>query len=174
MRFMPALCAVALMTPVLGVSQTSPPEEARIDAGSRVRIAAPVFGTKKQVGTVVSVTRDTLVLRHGASIATRSIATSDITALEVSRGTHTRKGKGALWGLLIGAGAGAVLGYALYEEPKCDQGVLFGCIYVLGPDTKGSNAAIGGFGGGIVGALLGTLIGMRATDTWVPGTLAAR
>ncbi len=108
MRFTNALCALALMAPMPGFSQLAPPDSAAVvDAGSRVRIAAPVFGNKKQVGTVVSVTRDTLVLRQGAATSTRSLATSDITALEVANGTYTRKAKGALWGLLIGAGAGA-------------------------------------------------------------------
>lgn len=174
MRFMSTLCAIALMTPVVGFSQTAAPADTRLDVGSRVRIAAPVFGPKKQVGTIVSLTPDTLVLRQGASITTRPVAMSDITTVEVSRGTHTRKGKGALWGLLLGAGTGAVLGYALYEEPKCANDQLFGCIVILGPNSKGSNAVLSGVGGGILGALVGTLIGMRATDTWVPGTLAAR
>ncbi|HVS61268.1 MAG TPA: hypothetical protein VHE82_11310 [Gemmatimonadaceae bacterium] len=173
MRFMSTLCAVVLMTPVAGLSQTSQPGEIRVDTGSRVRIAAPVFGPKKQVGTVVSLTRDTLVLRQGASTASRSVATSDITALEVSRGTHTRKAKGALWGLLIGAGAGAAIGYATYTAPNCtNQG--FGCLILIGPDSKGTNAAIAGAFGGVVGALVGTLVGMQRTEAWVPGTMPAR
>jgi hypothetical protein len=174
MRFMSTLCAVVLMTPVTGFSQMSAPGEILVDTGSRVRIAAPVFGPKKQVGTVVSLTRDTLVLRQGASTAFRSVATSDVTALEVSRGTHTRKAKGALWGLLIGAGSGAVLGYVFYQEPTC-QAQGFGCInFTVGPDSKGSNAAFSAVGGGILGALIGTLVGMRAADTWIPATVGAR
>ncbi|MDP9205097.1 MAG: hypothetical protein M3P12_06535 [Gemmatimonadota bacterium] len=176
MRFIFTLCAVALMTPVVGRSQQiGTTVVAVVDAGSRVRIAAPVFGPKKQVGTVVSLTRDTLVLRQGASIATRSVATSDITALEVSKGTYTRKGKGALWGLLIGAGTGAVLGYALYEEPKCSDPSLFGCNFsIVGPDSKGSNAAYSGVAGGIVGAVIGTIVGMGRRDAWTPATVGAR
>jgi hypothetical protein len=175
MRFISTLCAVTLMAPVIGISQTVPPEEVRVDAGSRVRIAAPVFGTEKQVGTVVHVTRDTLFLRQGAGVTTRSVATSDITALEVSRGTYTRKGKGALWGLLIGAGTGAVLGYALYQEPKCDPQNYFGCgINFIGPDSKGSNAAWSGVAGGIVGAVIGTLVGMGSREAWAPATLGTR
>ena len=173
MRFMPTLCAVVLMTPVVGLSQSSQPQEIRVDTGSRVRIAAPIFGPEKQVGTVVSLTRDTLGLRQGASTASRLVATSDITALEVSRGTHTRKAKGALWGLLIGAGTGAVLGYTLYQAPKCDnQG--FGCVVWIGPDSKGSNAVYSGVAGGILGLVVGTLVGQGATETWVPGTVGAR
>jgi hypothetical protein len=173
MRFISTLCALALITPAAGLAQSPGPEEIRVDNGSRVRIAAPVFGDKRHVGTVVSVTRDTLVVRQGANTATRSVATSDITALEVSNGTYTRKGKGAIWGLLLGAGTGAVLGYTMYKAPDC-QNQGFGCLQLIGPDSKGSNAAWSAVGGGIVGALVGTLFGMRSTDNWVPATVGAR
>jgi hypothetical protein len=175
MRFISTLCAVALMTPVVVLSQQMGTTEIIVvDAGSRVRIAAPVFGPKRQVGTVVSLTRDTLVLRQGSSVATRSVATSDITRLEVSRGSYTRKGKGALWGLLIGAGTGAVLGYALYEEPVCNP-PTFGCgPSIVGPDSKGSNAVYSGVAGAIVGALIGTLVGSSSRDRWAPATVGAR
>jgi uncharacterized membrane protein len=169
---MSTLCAVVLMTPVVGLSQMSQPEVIRVDTGSRVRIAAPVFGPKKQVGTVVSLTRDTLGLRQGPSTASRLVATSDITALEVSRGSHTRKAKGALWGLLIGAGTGAILGYTLYKEPDCSQ--AFSCFSIIGPDSKSSNAAWSGVGGGILGLVVGTLVGMSATESWAPATVGAR
>jgi hypothetical protein len=171
MRFISKLCALALLTPVAGISQTAP-DDLRADVGSRVRIAAPVFGTKtKQVATVVSVTPDTIVLRFGAATAERSLAASDIASLEVARGKHTRKAKGALWGLLIGAGTGAVLGYALYEDPKCDT-MVFGCLNIIGPNSKSGNAALSAVGGAVFGVFFGTLVGMQATDTWVPGTLA--
>ena len=174
MRFMSTLCAVALMTPVVGLAQVAAPD-AQVDVGSRVRIAAPVFGTKaKQVGTVVSVAPDTVVLRLGPSIPGRSLAISDITSLEVARGKHTRKAKGAFWGLLVGAGTAAALGYALYEEPKCKSAELFGCLDILGVESPGVNAAISAVGGGILGAVVGTLVGSRATDSWVPATVSTR
>lgn len=173
MRFTSTLCAVVLMTPVAGLSQASQPEQIRVDTGSRVRISAPVFGPNKQVGTAASLTRDSLGLRQGPSTASRLVATSDITALEVSRGSHTRKAKGALWGLLIGAGSGAVLGYALYQPPKCDT-MAFGCLNLIGPDSKGSNAEWSGVGGGILGLLVGTLVGMGSTESWAPGVLGTR
>ena len=176
MRITYALCALALMAPAPGFSQLAPADSvAVVDAGSRVRIAAPVFGKRKQVGTLVSVTRDTLVLRQGAATANRSLATADITALEVSRGTYTRKAKGALWGLLIGAGAGAAIGYVSYKEPKCSDPSIFGCNFnILGPDSKGSNAVFGAIAGGILGPIAGALWGMRRTDRWVPATVGAK
>jgi hypothetical protein len=119
------------------------------------------------------VTRDTLVLRQGASTTSRSVATSDITALEVSRGRYQHKAKGALWGLLIGAGGGAVAGYLSYSKPNpC---VDFSCIGdIFGPSSRESDAVLGGVLGGIVGTLVGTLVGMHATDAWVPGPVGTR
>ena len=172
MRFMSTFCAALLLTPVAGMAQVSQPDVIPVDAGSRVRIAAPVFGSEKRVGTVVSLTHDTLVLRQGANTAFQPVATSEITALEVSSGTHTRKAKGALWGLVIGAGSGGILGYTLYKEPKC-QG--FNCIALIAaPRSKASNAAFSAVGGGLLGILVGTLFGMSATETWAPGTVGAR
>ncbi|MEA2763908.1 MAG: hypothetical protein QOK07_312 [Gemmatimonadaceae bacterium] len=173
MRFMSALCAVALITPVPAMSQTSALDPARVDAGSRVRIAAPVFGGKKQVATVVSVTDDSLLLRQGASTAYLSVAKSDITGLEVSRGTHTRKGRGALLGLLIGAGTGAAIGAATYKKPKpCEGFSCFGDI--LGPSSRGFNVGIGAAFGGLLGTAVGALVGMSARDSWVPATVGAK
>jgi hypothetical protein len=176
MRFMSTLCAVALMTPAAGLAQMAAPPDPQVDAGSRVRVAAPVFGTKaKQVGTVVSVAPDTVVMRFEASAPVRSLAVSDITSLEVARGKHTRKAQGALWGTLIGAGVAGVLGYALYEEPKCSTDGSFGCInFTVGPTSSGGNALFSAVGGGLVGALVGALVGGRAIDTWVPATLNTR
>ena len=174
MRFIMTVYAIALMTPVPGLSQMSPAQGARaVDAGSRVRIAAPVFGRNKRVATVVSVTGDSLVLRQGASTTYQSIAKSDITGLEVSRGTYTRKGKGALWGLLIGAGAGAALGYVTYQEPKPCQD--FSCSWdIFGPSSKGNSAAWGAAAGGLLGAAVGALVGLSARDSWVPATVGAK
>ena len=176
MRFISTLCAIALMTPAPGLSQMPAPDDVRVDAGSRVRIASPVFGPKKQVATVVSVTRDTLVLRQGASTTYRSVATSDITTLEVSKGTHTRKAKGALLGLLIGAGAGAAVGYFTYTKPEPCQNVIE-CIVVVGivePSSKAAFTTLGGALGGIAGALVGAVLGIHPTDAWVPGTVGTR
>lgn len=173
MRVLSTFCAVLLVTPVAGISQMPQSDVIRVDAGSRVRIAAPVFGPEKRVGTVVSLSRDTLMLRQGANTAFQPVATSEITGLEVSSGTHTRKAKGALLGLLIGAGSGAILGYTLYKEPKCrNEG--FGCFDLIGPDSKGTNAVFSAVGGGLLGMLAGTLFGMHETETWAPGAVGAR
>jgi hypothetical protein len=176
MRVIPVLCAALLLAPAPALAQTVPAADPPrvVDAGSRVRIAAPIFGSGREVGTVVSLTRDTLILRRGADISPRSLATSDITALEVSTGTHTRKAKGALWGLLIGVGSGAVIGYATYTKPTCSTQGMFGCINIFGPDSRGSSAAFGAAFGAIVGTLGGALLGMVHTETWAPAPVPGR
>lgn len=165
MRFMSALCVVALITPVPGLSQMSPAQDSRaVNAGSRVRIAAPVFGARKQVGTVVSVTSDTLVLRQGTSAAYRSVATSEITALEVSRGTHTNTARFTIGGFLVGAMMGTAIGAATHHSPRYNS-----------LDFSQQAAALGGgLIGGVAGALVGASIGKRPSDTWVPVALPAR
>src|SRR5438876_624397 len=118
MRFTSTLCALALITPMTAFSQNTTSDANQVDAGSRVRIGAPIFGDKKQVGTVVSFTRDTLVQPQRANKAHRTGAPSDNIARQDLKGNYTRKQKGALWGLMIGAGVGAVAGYLSYTEPK--------------------------------------------------------
>ena len=174
MRFTSMLCAVALMTPVPGLCQISPAGEVPVAAGSRVRIASPLFGGAKQIGTVVSVSRDTLILRQGIAAVDRSIATSDVAAVDVSKGMHSRKAKGALWGLLIGAGAGAVIGYATYKDPPPCADPSFCWNLNFGPSSKESNAVFAGALVGILGSLVGTIVGAHETEAWVPGTVGAR
>ena len=155
MRFMSTLCAVVLMTPVAWISQISQSGVIQVDTGSRVRIAAPVFGPGKRVGTVVSLTRDTLVLRQGANTALQPVATSEITALDVSAGTHTRKSKGALLGFVLGAGIAAGIQAATWKKTN---GFDFG---------RGGDAALMALPGGLIGAVVGMLVGAQETDTWV-------
>jgi hypothetical protein len=168
MRFNRILSAAALMVPgIVGAQAPSP--EWPIAPGSRVRLVSPVFGDQRQTGIVASSTTDTLVFRAAARDATPiAIATPNIARIEVATGTHSRKAKGALVGLLIGAGAGALIGAATYKKPKpC------GCLFAF-EDTRGSDAAIAGFLGGIVGAITGAIIGSRQTDSWVPVAVPRR
>jgi hypothetical protein len=162
MRFMSTLCAVVLMTPVAGMAQTSQPDVIQVDSGSRVRVAAPVFGRRKQVGTVVSLTRDTLLLREGADPIFQPVATSEITALDVASGTHTRKGKGALLGFVLGAGiAGGISAMSWQKTSDFDFG-------------RAGDAAFYAVPGGLIGAVVGMLAGAQQTETWVPVNLPRR
>jgi hypothetical protein len=145
-------------------------------SGSRVRVLSPVLGDEKRVGVVVSATHDTLSFRQDKQPSYTSIGTSDIQQLEIPQGTHTRKANGALYGFLIGAVSGAVLGAATHQSPPpCDPNVTLGCGFQNILETSRSeDAFIGGILLGGVGAIVGTLVGSRAVVTWVPVAVAAR
>jgi hypothetical protein len=139
-------------------------------SGSRVRVLSPVLGDEKKVGVAVSATRDTLSFRHEKQPSYVSISTSDIQQLEIPQGTHTRKANGALYGFLIGAVSGAVLGAATHQSPPpCDPNAILGCGFQNILETSRSeDAFIGGVLLGGVGAIVGALVGSRAVETWVP------
>ena len=158
MRFIAMLQAVSLVVPVLSAAQSAVTPDWPPASGSRARILSPVLGDKKQSGTIVSATPDTLFFRQSAQSPAQSLSTSQIASIEIARGTHTRGRKGALIGFLLGAGVGAATAAATYEPCECIA-LDFG---------RGGSAAFGGFLGGILGAGIGALVGMRHTDTWVP------
>lgn len=116
--------------------------------GTRAR-ASLVGENGTVVGTVVSVDADflTLVTENQRSV---SLPRDDVAKLEISTG---RKGH-ALWGALIGAGAGALIGLA----EGADDCVGDECY------TRGENVAYGALGAGMIGALVGALY---RTDRWV-------
>ena len=72
----------------------------------------------------------------------------------------------ALMGLLVGAGSGAIIGYATYKRPKpCGFCIDFG---------PGAQAIAVGALGAIGGTFVGVIFGSRQTDTWVPVAAPAR
>jgi hypothetical protein len=157
-----ALIFVGLIgTAVAGFAQPGKSTSWPPAVGARVRIESPVFGGETQVGTIESVTGDTLHFRR-ADGASRSLTPSEITMIEVSTGTHTAKAKWAAIGFLAGAAAGAGIAAATYT-PCRDS---FACISDIG-GRKGSiglGAIFGALSGGVVGALWGT----RRHETWTP------
>jgi hypothetical protein len=168
MRFISVLCAVALATPLVSAAQFPTRAAWPPDSGARVRILSSELGEHSQTVTVVSATRDALVVRQGAE-PSRSLHASQITSLDVATGRHTNKARGAAIGFAVGLVGGAILGAATYQPCRGD----FGCIAV--PDFgRGGSAAFGAGLVGIVGAIAGTVIGSRSTDTWTSVTVPER
>lgn len=163
MRLIRILCSAALVAPTLSAAQSPLIPGWPVDAGSRVRISSPVLGDKLQVGSVLSATSDTLVFLAAKQSTSTSIGTPNIVGLDVARGTHTSKLKGALLGFFLGAGSGAALGAATYKRPRCSPDVW--CLDMFG---QGGQAAVGGFLGAVSGTILGLVIGSRPTENWVP------
>jgi hypothetical protein len=160
MRINPLLYAAAMLTPLSAHSQQSVNSTWPVATSSRVRIQAPILGDKRQTGTLVATTNDSVVFQPFNQQSSRSLAVTDITRLEVARGTHTNRWKGALLGFAILGGMGA--GYTAATWSKNDEGAQF-----MDFGRAGDAAIVGGFGA-IVGALAGAIIGSKHSDTWVP------
>ena len=79
-------------------------------------------------------------------------------------------GRGLLFGLLVGAAGGAILGAMTYSPSKCDSSVSF-CVDLF---DQGSSAAMGAVLLGGVGALVGFIAGAAPKETWVPVTIPTR
>lgn len=155
------LIAASLMTPVLATAQMAPSPEWPVTAGSAVRIESTVLGSGLHKGSVVTATNDTLVFQPKAEAGPISIATPNIVRLEVARGQHTQKARGAMIGFFVGVGAGAILGAATYKKAECSD-------FCIVPDSRSFDATMGAILLGSVGAVVGALMGSHPTPTWVP------
>jgi len=169
MRFILIVSAAALVVPSLSVGQVAPVPDWPLAPGLRVRVLSAVLGDKQQTGSVVSATSDTLVFLPAKQAASTSLSTPNIARIEVARGTHTSKLKGALLGLFAGAAVGAIYGSASYTPPKCDATTW--CLDMFG---RQFNTVAGGVLGSLLGILTGTIVGSRESDTWVPVAVPAR
>ena len=97
--------------------------------------------------------------RPGAETAFR---VSDIQKLEVMSGRRRSVTKS----LLIGTGAGVVLGSAIgamTHEP-CESTETLGCI--LEPENRSQSAALGGLGGALMGLVVGGVVGLVPRERW--------
>jgi hypothetical protein len=168
MKFL-ALTVVGLAaTSAAAVAQTATSVGWTPVAGTRARIVSPSFGGDRQVGTIEAVAGDTVQFRGAEGKSSRWLKTSEITAVEVSSGTHTEKAKWTAIGLLFGAVAGAGVGAGAYTPLRCTDSFSCAVAKNVLDDTGRTGAAIGG---GILGALSGALIGAfwgsRERETWI-------
>jgi hypothetical protein len=130
-----------------------------IELGSRVRVVASSLPGGVGVGKVIATDGDSLILERERSRGVARLARSDVSSIQVSGGHHRNAGRGAILGLLIGAGGGAVIG-AMTWTP-CTG------FCILEPDTRSASAALGAGVLGTLGALLGTVAGaLNVSDEW--------
>ncbi len=126
--------------------------------GSRIRVYAPGINDKRFVGTVVGLNAETLTLdaeiwHDGVWRPRLDVARAEIRTLELSRGRHSKAGKYALIGGLVGT---ATVLAAVYS---CDG-------YCGGPGDEGRVVAGVAIGAGI-GAGIGALIGASShSEDW--------
>lgn len=127
----------------------------------RVRISGP--GIPTQIGTILALRSDSVVIRSD-SLSTRiSVARDMSTRIDVASGTRSAAREYGLSGLLIGGIGGAVLSAATFEKPSGF------CLFIC---NSGDAAIFGGVTGAVVGGVIGLGIGMVSRGTnWVPAPL---
>ncbi len=148
------ILALAALLPAVAWGQS-----ATLAPGARIRVTAPNDNLKRHVSTVTEVRGDSIVM--SSSTGSRTVALSNVTALDVSTGKRRNVGRYAL----IGLGAGALLGVAAFSEAKgdCDDDLGF-CPIPLSDEQV---VAAGGFLAATAGLLAGAVVGaLHQTDRW--------
>jgi hypothetical protein len=86
----------------------------------------------------------------------RTLARKDV--FRVSQGIgQDHRGRNALIGMVVGAGAGLVIGLTPYMVPRnCTEGPAFHCGYPPNPHLAEGLTPVGGLAGAVVGAVLPT------------------
>jgi hypothetical protein len=175
MRFGPGRARIALVAaiafvttsgfPVISHAQRSAPPVA---VGTRVRVTSPALGDAPAIATVLGQSGDTFAIRPEGSTDSVALSTANITALDVSAGSHTRILKAMGVGFLVGVATGAVAGAATYRKCSGD------CEVVL-PDSRSFDAFVGGVMGAVIGPIVGAGVGaLWRTEDWTPVPLDPR
>lgn len=132
-------------------------EKPAVAPGAKVRVSAPPVVEKRVVGFVVLLDRDTLVLNVEGRAEPLTVPLASVSVLEVHRGRKSRVGRGALIGLAVGAGGGAIIGAlatsdsCLFDPDPCPAaGAGAGALFFVLPGT-------------VIGAIIGAL---TRTDRW--------
>lgn len=150
---------LAMFLPVIGGAQATASSDSRLPSGTRIRFELR-DGTKHE-GQVVALRGDTLRAIWPGSVES-AYPVSDIRKLEASGGRH----RSVRRSLLIGTGAGVVLGTAigaLTHEP-CEPETVLGCLFA--PESRGQSAALGAVGGGVLGLVIGGGFGLIPRERW--------
>jgi hypothetical protein len=124
--------------------------------GARVRVT--LLDMEPREAVVVSRTPDTLVVRWREFSNDDAVPFAAIAQLEVNAaGRHTVL-KGATLGLLAGGAIGAIAAAAAPDSHGGSSDTIdFG---------EGFEAAVGAIGGGTIGLVIGTLVGLSRSADW--------
>ncbi len=146
-----------------------------LQPGARIRVHDPELGKKWVVGRAVGWSGDTLAFRADRDPDyTRRMSVDDRTRIETSVGQHDRM----LMGLLIGGGAGLLVGSVIYgvEETSSGMGEIGGAIAAglvgVPPPRHEEVSTAPIYIGLVAGGVLGAVIGKSAKiDRWMPARL---
>jgi len=116
--------------------------------GQEIRVV--MNNVKSYQGEFESLRDDGITLRQAAGVQT--LARKDI--LRVSRKIgQNHRGRNALIGMVVGAGAGLVIGLTPYMiQRNCTEGPAFNCGYPPNPHRAEALTPVGGLAGAAIGA----------------------
>jgi hypothetical protein len=137
----------------------APVRAQELGAGQRIRVTAPDLHLDRQVGELLRLDRDSLVL--GSNGQHWAVPPSLVSQVDVSGGQRGHE----VTGLVIGAVAGLGMGFILFSPGST------GC---TGSGDYGENCAYYRAASAVGGAGLGALIGaLIHTERWVPFPLGS-
>jgi hypothetical protein len=151
---------VALIALGVGVSVAQPDEPVPPVLGTRVRLTVPSVAGKRLIGIVRDVDDAMLTLQRDGDKGTLQVPRSAITKVEVSR-RRSRKGKGAVIGMLVGLGAAVGVGLAEGQDcgsPPEDDSFGYSFVFHSLCFSKAETAFITG----VLTVPVGTLLGLVA------------
>ena len=155
MRVSSVVVLALLTTSVNGHAQAN---TTTLAPGARIRVQQ---GSQTVTGTLLSLDSAGLVIVTGKADSV-TVPRASITAVEVSTGTRSHAGKGALIGLGTGLLTGVVVGIA---SSGSDDGDFFDF-------SSGEWAAGVGLTGAVIGTGVGAIVGaVIRTDKWAPAVL---
>ena len=160
--FCRSLMSVGFCALELGVSGSMSAQARELHQGDVARVSATSPAVTRFVGRVVALTADTIVLESDEPVARIAMRRSTLTSTEIRlrNGSRTKHAiSGAVLGLITGAMAGAMTGYVGSKPccPECERGLC----------GRGVGATFGFVGGGVVGLVAGTAIGLsRPVERW--------
>lgn len=131
-------------------SQTGPFE---LEAGQRIRISGPTTDARLVTGRLVWWRPEAIAFKIEGDDAVYTRRTDFIDRVEVSRG-RTGVRRGTAFGIFVGTSLGAIV------APFIDNGIT---------ESDWGSISLVGAAGGLSGAVVGSLLGMRfAREHWQP------
>jgi outer membrane lipoprotein SlyB len=155
MRIYTSAILLASIVPCFAFAQSE--SLSSLERGARIRVTALALSETERIGRLESISADSIRFRPDAHPASRSVSLGSVHAVEVSRGTRTRRSEYTGVGVLIGG----VIGYI--SSNHGGQGIG------TGNADASQNAVTGAIAGVAIGGALGWWLGgKKKVEDWRP------
>ena len=171
MRQIPSVAASLFLIAAASFT-ASAQDNGALQPGARIKLITPRLDATHQMVKVLAVTADSLQFRSEAYPVSRTIALSEVSAIEVRSSGGRPFGRYMLIGTGVGGALGAGWAYAAHTESKCTSFCIF-------ETSAAEDATLGAMFGGALGLVVGTAMaslqsGGRWTRIPLNGTVAFR